>query len=88
MDALEQAKSAIEAVAKSTVDTASQLAKAAMAPSAIEVELGIAFSAKGGVIVAGGEVEASIVVHLTYDLAAKRDLDSPGTAKQNPAAQD
>lgn len=71
VDALEQARSAIEAVAKSTVETASRLKKAAMAPASVEVELGIAFTAKGGVVVAGGEIEASIVVHLTYELTDK-----------------
>ena len=71
VDALEQAKGAIEAVAKSTVETAGRLRKAAMAPESIEVELGIAFTVQGGVVVAGGGVAASLVVHLTYDLASK-----------------
>jgi Trypsin-co-occurring domain 1 len=78
VDALDQARSAIEAVAKSTVETASGLKKTAMAPASIEVELGIAFTAQGGVVVAGGGVQASIVVHLTYEMndksgAAHRD---------------
>ena len=67
VDALEQARSTIEAVAKSTAETASRLKKAAMAPTSVEVELGIAFTAQGGVVVAGAGVEASIVVHLSYD---------------------
>jgi hypothetical protein len=71
VDALEQAKGAIEAVAKGTVETAARLRKAAIAPDSIEVELGIAFTVQGGVVVAGGEVEASLVVHLTYDLTSK-----------------
>jgi Trypsin-co-occurring domain 1 len=71
VDALEQAGSAIDAVAKSTVETASRLRKAAMAPASVEVELGLAFTVQGGVIVAGGGVQASIVVHLTYELADK-----------------
>ena len=71
VDALDQARSAIEAVAKSTVETASRLKKAAMAPASIEVELGIAFTAQGGVVVAGGGVQASIVVHLTYEMDDK-----------------
>jgi Trypsin-co-occurring domain 1 len=77
VDALQQASSAIEAVAKSTVETASRLTKAAMAPASVEVELGIAFTAQGGVVVAGGGVQASIVVHLTYELA-----DKNGSARQ------
>jgi hypothetical protein len=71
VDALEQAGSAIEAVAKSAAETASRLKRAAMAPASVEVELGIAFTAQGGVVVAGAGVEASIVVHLSYDLTAK-----------------
>lgn len=71
VDALEQARSAIEAVAKSAAETTSRLKKAAMAPASVEVELGIAFTAQGGVVVAGAGVEASIVVHLSYDLTAK-----------------
>ena len=71
VDALEQAGSAIDAVAKSTVETASRLRKAAMAPASVEVELGLAFTVQGGVVVAGGGVQASIVVHLTYELADK-----------------
>jgi Trypsin-co-occurring domain 1 len=71
VDALEQAKDAIEAVAKGTVETAARLRKAAVAPASIEVELGIAFTVQGGVVVAGGGVGASLVVHLTYDLTSK-----------------
>lgn len=71
VDALEQAGSTIEAVAKSTVETANRLRKATSSPASIEVELGIAFTVQGGVVVAGGGVEASLVVHLTYDLAAE-----------------
>ena len=75
VDALQEAGSTIEAVAKGTVETASRLTKAALAPASIEVEIGIAFTAKGGVIIAGGEVEASIVIHLTYDLSTKKSSD-------------
>lgn len=71
VDALEQARDAIEAVAKSTAETAGRLRKAAMAPASLEVELGIAFTVQGGVVVAGGAVAASLVVHLTYDLTSK-----------------
>ncbi|GGT96196.1 hypothetical protein GCM10010177_64290 [Actinomadura citrea] len=66
VDALENAGEAIEAVAKSISGTAERLAKAAIAPTGIEVELGLAFTAQGGVVVAGGAVQASIVVHLSY----------------------
>lgn len=71
VDALTKAQSTIEAVAHSAAETVARLAKAATSPASVEVELGIAFSAQGGIIVAGGGVEASIVVHLTYDLTHK-----------------
>jgi Trypsin-co-occurring domain 1 len=73
VDALERAGSAIEAVAKSTVDTVNRLRKVAVSPASVEVELGIAFTVEGGVVVAGGGVEASLVVHLTYNLDARPD---------------
>ncbi|WP_432197653.1 CU044_2847 family protein [Streptomyces sp. bgisy027] len=69
VDALQQAGDAIEAVAKSVSETAGRLARAAATPTGIEVELGLAFTAQGGVVVAGGGVEASIVVHLSYDMS-------------------
>jgi len=84
VDALEQASSAIEAVAKSTAQTAGRLKKAAMAPASVEVELGIAFTAQGNVVVAGAGVQASIVVHLSYDLTAENG--SAGRDRQSPAS--
>jgi len=71
VDALKEAGSTIESIAKGTLEMADRLTRSALAPGAIEVEVGIAFTAKGGVIIAGGEIEASIVVHLTYDLSAR-----------------
>jgi Trypsin-co-occurring domain 1 len=68
VDALEQAQQAIEAVARSTTKTIGKLKAAATSPSSVEVELGLAFTAQGGVVVAGAGVEASIVVHLSYEL--------------------
>ena len=84
VDALKEAGSTIEAVAKGTVETAGRLTKAALAPASIEVEIGIAFTAKGGVIIAGGEVEASIVVHLSYDLSAKKSPDHNSLVQEQP----
>jgi hypothetical protein len=84
VDALKEVGDTIEAVAKGTVETAGRLTKAALAPASIEVEIGIAFTAKGGVIIAGGEVEASIVVHLSYDLAARKGPDQNGREQKQP----
>ena len=68
VDALEQAQQAIEAVARSATHTISKLKAASTSPSNVEIELGLAFTAQGGVVVAGAGVEASIVVHLSYEL--------------------
>jgi hypothetical protein len=84
VDALKEAGSTIEAVAKGTLETAGRLTKAALAPALIEVEIGIAFTAKGGVIIAGGEIEASIVVHLSYDLSARKSPDQNSPEQKQP----
>jgi hypothetical protein len=68
VDALERAQAAIEAVARSSAKTVGKLKAAAASPSNVEIELGLAFTAQGGVVVAGGGVQASIVVHLSYDV--------------------
>jgi len=68
VDALEEAEQAIEAVAHSAVMTINKLKQKATHPSSMEIELGLAFTAQGNVVVAGAGVEASIVVHLSYDL--------------------
>jgi phosphoribosylanthranilate isomerase len=68
VDALEQAEHAIEAVAHSATKTINKLKAASTKPSNVEIELGLAFTAQGGVVVAGAGVEASIVVHLSYEL--------------------
>jgi hypothetical protein len=83
VDALGEAGETIEAVAKSVSETATRLAKVAMGPSGIEVELGLAFTAQGGVVVAGGAVEASIVVHLTYDVSPRKAVISVDGASQS-----
>jgi hypothetical protein len=67
VDALEQAHLAIEAVARSAMNTIDKLKTANASPSSVEIELGLAFTAQGGVVVAGAGVQASIVVHLNYE---------------------
>lgn len=68
VDALEQAQLAIEAVARSATKTIDMLKMANVSPSNIEIELGLAFTAQGGVVVAGAGVQASMVVHLSYEV--------------------
>ena len=68
VDALEQAQSAIEAVARSATNTIDNLKAANVSPSNIEIELGLAFTAQGSVVVAGAGVQASMVVHLSYEV--------------------
>lgn len=68
VDALEEAQHAIEAVADSATKTIGKLKEAGTHPSTVEIELGLAFTAQGGVVVAGAGIAASIVVHLSYEL--------------------
>jgi Trypsin-co-occurring domain 1 len=68
VDALEQAQLAIEAVARSATNTIDKLKAANVSPSNVEIELGLAFTAQGGVVVAGAGVQASMVVHLSYEV--------------------
>jgi hypothetical protein len=69
-NALEATHDTIEAVSRSAVSTIRRLKENGTCPSTLELELGLAFTVGGNVIVAGGEVEASISVHLTYDTAS------------------
>src|SRR2546430_17334585 len=68
VDALEEAQLAIEAVARSAANTVGELRASSVYPSNVEIELGLAFSAQGGIVVAGAGIQASIVVHLSYEL--------------------
>jgi Trypsin-co-occurring domain 1 len=67
VDALEAARDTIESVALSAQRTIADLKAKAACPATVEVEIGLAFSVQGNVIIAGGGVEASVTVHLTYD---------------------
>lgn len=71
VDALEQADHAIKAVAHSAAKTVGKLKAESVSPANVEIEPGLAFTAQGGVVVAGAGVEASIVVHLGYELKQK-----------------
>jgi hypothetical protein len=89
IDALEQAQHAIKAVADSAAKTVGKLKAEAVSPATFEIELGLAFTAQGGVVVAGAGVEASIVVHLAYELKgetpemARNPTPSPESASDN-----
>jgi len=77
VDALEQAQLAIEAVARSATHTINRLKAASTSPSNVEIELGLAFTAQGNVVVAGAGIEASIVVHLSYDVKKASPVELP-----------
>jgi hypothetical protein len=68
VDALARAEASICSVAKSGAHTAERLRENAGGPSTLEIELGLAFTVDGDVIVAGGSIEASLVVKLGYEL--------------------
>jgi NTP-dependent ternary system trypsin peptidase co-occuring protein len=66
-DAFVRAQGAILEVATSTVDVIQAAAERAAAPTSVEVEFGLKFSAQGNVIVAGAAGEATLKVKLTYE---------------------
>lgn len=67
LDALGRAHEVIVGAAASTVELLAKLAAEAARPDKLEVEFGIGFSAKGNLIVAGGSVDATLKVKLTYE---------------------
>lgn len=75
LDALSGAQELISAVATGCMPAARSLAHMAMAPTSLEVDLGLSFSADGRIIVAGAGVEAGIVIRLHYDIQANPGAD-------------
>lgn len=73
IDALERASAVIDGLARSGASLAKNLGRAATSPTQLELELGIAFSINGDVIIAGAGVEASVAVHLHYDITPSRN---------------
>lgn len=67
LDALDRAREVILGAAASTVQTLETLKAEATRPDKLEIEFGLGFSAKGNVIVAGGSVDATLKVKLTYE---------------------
>lgn len=70
VDAFATARSAILEVAASTAEVVETLSTRARRPDHLEVEFGLSFTAKGNVIVAGGEAGAALRVKVVYDAAA------------------
>jgi hypothetical protein len=67
LDAFDRAQDVIVGAARSTVEVIGKLGSEAARPDKLEVEFGLAFSAKGNIIVAGGSADASLKVKLTYE---------------------
>lgn len=67
VDAFDAARAAIVAVASSTAEVVETLGQRARRPEQLEVEFGLSFTAKGNVIVAGGEAGAVLRVKVVYD---------------------
>jgi hypothetical protein len=65
-DAFDRARSAIVAVATSTVDTVGQLGARSVCPDEVQVKFGLKFAVSGSVIVAGASGQATLEVCLTY----------------------
>jgi len=67
VDAFSHARAAIIEVASSTAEVVEKLANQARRPDQLEVEFGLSFTAKGNVIVAGGEAGAALRVKVVYN---------------------
>lgn len=67
VDAFGRAHEVIVGAAASAVEVLGKLAAEAARPDKLEIEFGLGFSAKGNVIVAGGSVDATLKVKLTYE---------------------
>lgn len=67
VDAFGRAHEVIVGAAASAVEVLGKLAAEAAQPAKLEIEFGLGFSAKGNVIVAGGSVDATLKVKLTYE---------------------
>ncbi|HVE96395.1 MAG TPA: CU044_2847 family protein [Pseudonocardiaceae bacterium] len=61
------AQPAIVEVASSTAEVVETLGQRARRPDQLEVEFGLSFTAKGNVIVVGGEAGAALRVKVVYD---------------------
>ncbi len=70
VDAFDHAQDVIEAIATRLAGTVESLAERAVHPDTVEVEFGLAFTASGGIVVAGSSVQASLRVTIGYDRAA------------------
>jgi Trypsin-co-occurring domain 1 len=68
-DAFDRAKATIVAMGESTADVIKRLTTGPAAhPDTVEVEFGLAFSAKGNVVVAEASAQATLKVKLTYTI--------------------
>ncbi len=70
VDAFAAARTAIMEVASSTAEVVETLSARARRPDHLEVEFGLSFTAKGNVIVAGGEAGAALRVKVVYEATA------------------
>jgi hypothetical protein len=66
-DAFAQARATIVAVGTSAVAVAQELATASRAPDVVEIELGLSFTAKCDVIVAGATAGANLKIKIVYN---------------------
>lgn len=67
-DAFDRAKSAIVAMAESTVDVIGRMGQRSARPDQVEVKFGLKFTAMGNVVVAGASAEATLEVKLVYTI--------------------
>lgn len=86
VDVLERARSVVRAVAVSVAGVIEDVTAARVVrPDQMAVELGLGFTAKGNVIVVGGEATASLKITLTYQ-APSPPAASVAAPAASPAA--
>ena len=73
-DAFDRAKDSIVAVSTKVAQTVNELADAGARPDRVDVEFGLKFTTKGGVIVASGSAEVALKVVIGYEAAARQRI--------------
>jgi hypothetical protein len=73
-----RAEDAIVGVAVSTAQVIGKAAARAARPDRVEVEFGLSFTAKGGIVIGGVSGEASLKVTLSYDAHRVSPGGGPG----------
>ncbi len=67
LDAFDSAREVIVAAASATLETINAMGERAARPNHVEIEFGIAITAKADIVIAGASANAALKVKLVYD---------------------